>query len=161
MASVYRKTQKGVAEIETRANRLPPRLRTGLIMVDGRRTDTELYALIGSSGDEVLTTLLNDGYIEVIETVTVRTPPPPAAAPASAPAAANSSGGWEERRRQAVRFLNDHLGPSGESLVLKMEKARSWDELKPHLEMGEHFVRAARGASAAQEFAAKFLEQPG
>ena len=39
MATVYRKTDKGRNEIETRANRLLPRLRSALIVVDGQRND--------------------------------------------------------------------------------------------------------------------------
>ena len=36
MSTVYRKTAKGQAEIDTRAYRLLPRLRQALILVDGR-----------------------------------------------------------------------------------------------------------------------------
>lgn len=163
MASVYRKTDKGIAEIETRANRLVPRLRTALIMVDGKRSDNDLRTLCGGDPEEVLGTLVAQGYIEVIGTVAERAPAPPASAPgaaAPAPRAPAKAPSWEEKRRQAVRYLNDTLGPTAESLVLKIEKATSWDELKPHLEMGEHFVRSARGASAAREFAAKFIDEP-
>ena len=44
--TVYRKTAKGMAEIETRVHRLAPRLRGALILVDGRKTDDELATLI-------------------------------------------------------------------------------------------------------------------
>lgn len=164
MASVYRKTEKGLAEIETRAHRLPPRLRTALIMVDGHRTDEELTKLIALDADMVLTTLLDQGFIEVLATLAPKPPPrPPAAAPAAGPAPSAGGGGakaLEERKRMAVRFLNDHLGPSAESLALKIEKATDWNDLKNHLEMAEHFLRSGRGASTAQEFAAKFIQAP-
>jgi hypothetical protein len=163
MASVYRKTDKGIAEIETRANRLVPRLRTALIMVDGKRSDNDLRTLCGGDPEEVLGSLLAQGYIEVIGTVAERPPAPPPPAPgaaAPAPRAAAKATSWEDKRRQAVRYLNDTLGPTAESLVLKIEKATSWEEVKPHLEMGEHFVRSARGPSAAREFAAKFIDEP-
>ena len=162
MASVYRKTDKGISEIETRANRLTPRLRTALIMVDGKRSGDDLRTLCGGEPDEVLGALEAQGYIEVIGTVVDRpiaaAAPTPGAASPTKPAAKAMS--WEDKRRQAVRYLNDALGPTAEALVLKIEKAGSWDELKPHLEMGEHFVRSARGASAARDFAAKFIEEP-
>ena len=163
MASVYRKTAKGQLEIETRANRLTPRLRSSLILVDGRRTDTELRALILADPDAALATLTEQGYIEVIAS----TPPPrsSAASPAPPPAASGTASGasqrgFEEVQRMAVRFLNDQMGPSAESVALKIEKAHDWNELKPHLEMAEHFLRAGRGVAAAREFAAQFLEQP-
>src|SRR5688500_893263 len=111
MASVYRKTDKGIAEIETRANRLVPRLRTALIMVDGKRSDNDLRTLGGGEPEEVLGTLVAQGYIEVIGTVAERpaAPPPPAPGAAPAPAAARPASkapSWEDRRRQAVRYLN-------------------------------------------------------
>lgn len=154
MASVFRKTAKGQTEIETRVNRLVPRLRTSLILVDGRRTDEQLRTLILSDPDEVLAALLDQGYIEVISSTTPSrsAPAEPAAAPRSSPRK------LEETRRMAVRFLNDNLGPSAESLALKIERAHDWAELKPHLEMAEHFLRSGRGPAAAQEFADKFLE---
>jgi hypothetical protein len=157
MALVYRKTDKGIPEIETRANRLTPRLRTALIMVDARRNEVDLRALIGGQADEVLSGLKEQGFIEGMATAASRSPAP-AVAPASPAAAGGRS--WEERRRLAVRFLNDNLGPSAEQLVLKIEKSRDWEELKGHLEMGEHFLRSARGTSMARDFAAKFIEDP-
>ncbi len=68
MPSVYRKTGKGVSEIGTRANRLPPRLRQVLIMVDGNRTDDDLAKLILSQPAETLAILLEQGYIELAAT---------------------------------------------------------------------------------------------
>ncbi|GAB4559427.1 MAG: hypothetical protein IV105_02220 [Rhizobacter sp.] len=156
MSSIYKKTAKGQTEIETRVNRLVPRLRTSLILVDGKRTDDELRTMIAADADQVLATLLADGYIEVIST----TPPPRAAAAAPPAGDSPSPRKLEETRRAAVRFLNDNLGPSAESLALKIERAQNWGELKPHLEMAEHFLRAGRGPAVAQEFVDKFLERP-
>ena len=170
MASVYRKTPKGLSEIETRANRLTPRLRTSLILVDGRRSDDQLRTMIQVNADEVLTSLLSEGYIEEI----VMAAPPPRATAAANGSATNghanghangSSNGssarkLEDVRRMAVRFLNDQMGPSAETVALKIEKAHDWEELKPHLEMAEHYLRAGRGAATAREFSAKFIEQP-
>ena len=112
--------------------------------------------MIAGDADQVLATLLAEGYIEVISI----TATPRAAAPA--PTASEGAGPRkiEETRRMAVRFLNDNLGPSAESLALKIERAQNWGELKPHLEMAEHFLRAGRGPTIAEEFADKFLEPP-
>jgi hypothetical protein len=156
MPSVYRKTAKGQTEIETRVNRLVPRLRTSLILVDGKRSDDDLRTMIPGDADEVLAILLAEGYIEVISI----TAPPRAAAPAPAASDGPSTRKIDETRRMAVRFLNDHLGPSAESLALKIERSANWAELKPHLEMAEHFLRAGRGPAIAQDFADKFLEPP-
>jgi hypothetical protein len=160
MASVYRKTAKGQTEIETRVNRLTPRLRTSLILVDGKRSDDDLRVLIATGADEVLATLTEQGYIEVVAAAPSRSAAPPGASPAPAAASAQAATPRkvDDVRRAAVRFLNDQMGPSAESLALKIEKSHDWAELQPHLEMAEHFLRAARGAATAREFAAKFLE---
>lgn len=160
MAAVYKKTAKGQSEIETRANRLVPRLRSALILVDGRRTDEELRTLILAQADETLATLEEQGYIEQI----AQTPP---AAPRSAqegpPSGAPTSGDrpsarkLDDTRRQAVRFLTDHLGPVAEPLAIKIERAKDWTELAAQLEMAEHYLRAGRGAALADEFAQKFI----
>jgi hypothetical protein len=69
MPTLYRKTEKGSAEIATRINRLVPRLRGALILVDGRRSDIELCRMIPGQGDELLLTLLEAGYIEMVGVV--------------------------------------------------------------------------------------------
>ncbi|HRI18864.1 MAG TPA: hypothetical protein PL196_10105, partial [Burkholderiaceae bacterium] len=84
MTTVYRKSAKGQHEVETRANRLGPRLRTALILVDGRRTDAELRALIQLEADATLLGLLEGGYIEVVSAQVVAAPAAQAA-PAPAP----------------------------------------------------------------------------
>jgi hypothetical protein len=159
MATVYRKTDKGLAEIETRAHRLIPRLRTALIMVDGKRTDEELHKLIFGQAEETLGTLLQDGFIEAIATVTPRPAPKPTPGPTTVPPTSGPTGRtFQEVQRQAARFINDQLGPSAEGVVLKIEKSHDWNELLPHLEMAEHFLRAGRGADVSREFADKFIE---
>ena len=54
MATIYRKTAKGHLEIDTRCHRLSPRLRSALIMADGRRSDDEVRKLIPQQADETL-----------------------------------------------------------------------------------------------------------
>jgi hypothetical protein len=66
MATIYRKAAKGQAEIDTRAHRLIPRLRTALILVDGKRTDDELRLMIAQQPEETLAALLEQGFIEVV-----------------------------------------------------------------------------------------------
>ncbi len=46
MATIYIKTADGQNEIETRARRLTPRARSTLILVDGKRSDSELAKLV-------------------------------------------------------------------------------------------------------------------
>ena len=81
MATIYRKTPKGHTEIETRALRLSPRLRSALILVDGRRTDAELQRMILQQPDETLHGLVDQGFIEVISITQPLAAPRPNPAP--------------------------------------------------------------------------------
>jgi hypothetical protein len=162
MATIYRKTAKAQEEIDTRAHRLVPRLRTALILVDGRRSDDELRKMIMLQADETLAALLAQGFIEVAGEVEAPRPRPAApVAPAAgvpAPAVAAPSGkAFEQQRREAVRAFTDLVGPMGEVLAMKMEKARSADELRPLLETARQIIANSRGGSSAAQFAERHL----
>lgn len=159
MPTIFRKTAKGAAEIETRAHRLAPRMRSLLILVDGRRDVDDLKSLIAQQAEETLKALADQGFIEAVgETVKATGAAPPAAQPAPI-VAARTTADFEALRRAAVRAMNDSLGPSGESLALRMEKARTLEELQPLLSMAAKLIGAARGAAAAQAYAQRFLPE--
>jgi hypothetical protein len=161
MSTVYRKTAKGQAEIDTRAHRLLPRLRQALILVDGRKTDAELAKLILAEPEATLATLQTDGFIEAIATVVDA--PPERKAEAAAPAAASGAPARkavvsvDAIRRDAVRFLNDQLGPAAEGISIKLERVKTMPELRPLLVSAAQLIVNVRGADAAQAFAARFL----
>ncbi len=166
----FRKTDKGQAEIETRAFRLSPRLRTPLIMVDGRRSEDELRRLLPSKPEETLQALLDQGFIEVVAA--------PAGDRASSTSTSSGKGAavpallaepvanlgalplpmrFEDFRREAVRMLIDKVGPAAESIALKMEKARNLQELHPLLSVARDILSTSNGSAVAAEFAARFL----
>jgi hypothetical protein len=153
MATVFRKTAKGSAEIETRAHRLLPRLRSALILVDGKRSDDDLSKLILQDPALTLQTLLEGGFIDAVATVEA---PPPAARPAAAPAAAPRPAGFEQTRRDAVRVLTDLIGPLGEALAMRMEKARTAEELRPLLNVAVQVIGNTRGRQAATDYGTRF-----
>jgi hypothetical protein len=160
--TIYRKTAKGQAEIETRAHRLPPRLRGALIMVDGQRSVEDLSKLIPGDAAASLEQLLADGFIDVFAVLADR----PAAAPAPAPAAAAprkavpSPGSLDGIKREAVRYLNDRLGPAAESMAMKIERTSSMAELQPLLAQAAQLLRNFGGSAASEPFVAKFIGQP-
>jgi hypothetical protein len=169
MGTIYRKTAEGQAEIETRVRRLSPRLRSALIMVDGKRTDEDLRKLLAQQADETLQTLLEQGLIEAAQASTSRTAARPAGAPAQAasesaaqeaPAAQVPARDFPTLRREAVRAVNDLLGPMGEMVALKLEQAKNTDELRNALEKAVTVIGNARGGAAAVQFARQFIETP-
>lgn len=161
MATIYSKTADGQHEIETRARRISPRARSTLILVDGKRTDTELGKLV-QQAEETLQALLEQGLIEVTATTSSRSAPKeegPASVPgpASAPSPALAMVEFEAVRRDAVRAINDLLGPEAETLALKIERATDELQLRAALERAVAYIANARGGGAATQFAAKFL----
>jgi hypothetical protein len=160
MTTVYRKTAKGVAEIETRAHRLLPRLRSALILVDGRKTDDELTGMLQADPAGTLANLLADGFIEVLATLAdrppERKPAPVATAEPSRPVPGNTAS-FDALRRDAVRQLNDQLGPAAETVAIKIERAKTMPELQPLLVLGAQMLRDMRGAAVGQAFAARFI----
>lgn len=159
MATIYSKTADGQNEIETRARRLSPRARSTLILVDGKRSEAELGKLV-QQADETLQALLEAGLIEVVASSkaapareTAVAPPVAAPAPASGMAVVE----FEATRRDAVRAINDLLGPEAETLALRMERATDADQLRVALERAVAYIANARGGGAAAQFAGKFL----
>lgn len=157
MTTIYRKTAKGLAEIETRAHRLPPRLRGALILVDGQRSVDDLAKLVPGDADATLQQLQADGFIDVFAILADRPPlPPPAPAPAPAPAMATI----DLTKREAVRYINEKLGPAGEGVAIKIERAKSMAELQPLLTQAAQVLHSFGGASTSEPFIARFISAP-
>jgi hypothetical protein len=181
MPTIFRKTAQGVTEIETRKHRLAPRMRSMLILVDGKRDSADLSQLITQQPEETLQTLAEQGFIEAVgETVAMpalattadeeaggRSVPPtlgnsllrnqpladvPRAAPRSEPPPDVNT-----LRRSAIRALTEQLGPSADSLAVRMERAKNVTELQPLLSQAAQLIRAARGGTAADDFSARFV----
>ena len=163
MTVVYRKTAKGIAEIETRAHRLVPRLRSALILVDGKKADDELKRMILVDPDGALAGLLADGFIEVLTTLADAPPERKSAtAPTAAPGreSASSAASFNALRREAARDLNHQLGPNAEIVSIKIERAKTLPELQPLLVQGAQMLLSLKGAAAAEAFAERFISGP-
>ena len=171
MATIYAKTPDGLNEIETRARKLSPRLRSALILVDGKRSDAELGKLV-QQADETLQALLEQGLIEAVATTSSKgsreagpasVPGPASAAePVSVPGPSSLPGGTAVLdlatvRRDAVRAINDLLAAEAEALALKIERATDELALRAALERAVAYIANARGGGAAAQFTAKFL----
>ena len=152
MPIIFRKTAKGVAEIETRAHRLTPRMRSTLILVDGRRDAEDLSALVAQQTDEMLSALAQQGFIEAVGE-TLRAPAAASAGPALVAREPTPALSIEIARRSTVRALNDELGPAAQTMAIRIERTRSLDELRPLLEQAVALVISARGRAAGEAFA--------
>lgn len=152
---VYHKSAKGTEAIATRQHGLGPKLRSMLIMIDGKRGFEELVRLSGMLGDteELLGQLLEQGFIEPVAAAAPAPAAHRATAPAPlAPAAAPIS--LPEAQRFVSRRLTDLLGPNAEELCLKIEAARTVKDFQAAVARAEGILRQYKSAHTAEEFAA-------
>lgn len=147
--AIFDKTDKGRDEIATRKHQLAPRLRTLLLLIDGKHGAGEVLKNVAGIGlnEESLTELLNGGFIQMVAA------PSPAVEPAgAAPArtedatppapAANILPAGESQFQAIYHFYNETIkstiGLRGYALQLKVERASSIQEFRdlrqPYLE---------------------------
>lgn len=150
--AIYHKTAKGTEAIANRHSGLPPKLRSLLIMVDGKRSYTDLSGVGAILGDfeALLSQLAEDGLIEAAASAV------PAAvaanhAEATAPAALVVTS-LPEAKRVASNLLMDMLGPSSDVLCMKIEAAHNLAEFVSAIKRARDIVREIKGGHAAERF---------
>ena len=131
--SVLSKTAKGREEVETRKHKLDQRQRMLLITVNGKLTAAELVAQFSKTGDvmPLLEQLAKDGFV----------------APALDPAAQ-----LQQARKELVAIVAEALGPSGDDIAIKIEAAKSLEDLHAYLESRRTMLDNALGKAKAPAF---------
>lgn len=149
---IYRKTEKGRAEITTRANKLGLRERTMLIMVDDKTTRSGLLSRSAhpSTGD-ILDSLLAQGFIEI------DTGAAPNAKEEAAPAAESvkpvaAEVSLTSASRFACRTLVGYMGPAADDLTALIEKTTNAAELATVLEKCRTILQGMMGKQKAEAF---------
>lgn len=151
MSTIFDKTDKGREEISTRKYQLASRLRTLLVLIDGKQTKDELLKKVTGIGltSESLDELINNGFIQAIASPAPALPTPAEPTPAKAaepqPGAAISKQVLPEGQNQFqaiyqfyTETIKSTIGLRGYPLQLKVEKAASIDDFRelrqPYLE---------------------------
>jgi hypothetical protein len=154
---VYHKSAKGAEAIATRQHGLSPKLRSMLIMIDGKRSFEELVQVSQMLGnaEELLGQLLDQGFIEPGGSV-VSAPAPLSSAPAAlGPAVGPASTlTLSEAQRFVSRRLTDLLGPNAEELCLRIEGAKNVHDFQVAVARAEGMLRQFKNAHVAEEFSA-------
>ncbi len=157
--AIYQKTPKGAQAIANRQSGLAPKLRSLLIMVDGKRTQEELTTIATALGDpERLAELESEGLVEAmaVEEKTMPAALAPAASPAAAPVrAANLA----EARLFSSHLLEHMLGPMAEPLCIKIEAARELPDFIAAIKRAREIVREVKGTAEADRFVAEIEAQ--
>jgi hypothetical protein len=134
--AILSKTAKGKEEVETRAHKLDQRMRMLLITVNGKLTAGELVAQFAKSGDvgPLLDQLLKDGFIQQ---------------------ALDPAAQLQRARTEISAALSAALGPDADAIAMKVEGAKSIDELRAYLESRRGMLDTALGKARAPAFWAK------
>lgn len=159
--AIYHKTPKGTEAIANRQSGLAPKLRSLLIMVDGRRTHAELTTIATALGDaERLAELESEGLVEPMaaEEKTMPSPLEPAVSPTAAPAPARAAN-LAEARLFSSHLLEHLLGPMAEPLCIKIEATRDLPEFVTAIKRAREIVREIKGSAEAERFVAQIEAQ--
>lgn len=159
--SIFDKTDKGREEISTRKYQLASRLRTLLLLVDGKSSAHDLLQKVTGISEQNIDDLLKDGFIQTVKSAPAPTPVPPASAARQVPAGTpEATGGAHEMPDGQTQFeaiynfytetIKSTIGLRGYGLQLKVEKASSLDDFRqlrqPYLEA----VLKAKGSEIAK-----------
>lgn len=153
---VFQKTGKGADELRTRRHGLSPRLRQLLILVDGKRDFAELSRMLpGAELAEHLAQLERGGFVSrpfdlhEPETDAGFVAAPESATPPSPPPAQED---LRALRARVTRALLDTIGPNGDDFAIRIERARSVDELRSLLPAVLSVVEACGGRAGVDGF---------
>ncbi len=141
--AVYRKSGKGTEAIASRS--LTGKLRTLLILVDGKKPVEELRRLAAGLGEseQLLAQLDVEGYIEVVAVAA------PAPAPVKAEPTAVPGRSLAPAKTLASRLLLEALGPMADEVCLKIEAAGTLPQFVEAMKRAYVLVREVRGQAAA------------
>jgi hypothetical protein len=149
--AIYFKTPAGLQEIQDRALRLHPRLRSLLVMIDGKQSSDTLLATLSPMGvtADMLQMLASMGLIGTHETAAV----PASARQSSMPSAVTSA---QADALQSLYGVFDTtiraFGMRGFMLQLQLEKAATVDDYRALAQAVIGALEKTKGEVAVSEF---------
>lgn len=156
---IYHKTPKGTEAIANRHSGLPPKLRSLLIMVDGKRSYADLAGLATVVGDceQLLLQLQQEGLIEAVNAAPAAGAALEATAADMAPTAPAPlvAASLPEAKRFSSHLLEQVLGPTSDVLCLKIEAANDLASFVSAIKRARDVVREIKGTAAAERFIAQ------
>jgi hypothetical protein len=166
--TLFAKTDQGREALTSRPPNLGPRLRSLLIMVDGKRPVGEIDKLLGGEGSAapLLEQLQATGWVTQVDAAglpVLHAIEGAAPAHATMPADLSSRAAvadatpaptlpFSEARRLVVRFINDQLGPMGEPLAMRVEACRTPADLQIALPRIRDGLKNFKNSATVQRF---------
>ncbi|HSX92958.1 MAG TPA: hypothetical protein VLG41_08560 [Hydrogenophaga sp.] len=162
---IFFKTEQGREALTSRPAGLGPRLRSLLIMVDGKRSVAEFDKLLGTDAAPLLEQLAAQGWVEgEAAAAGAAVLNGAVGAPVGVPVLTDAVPAvpalpFADARRLMVRFVNDQLGPMGEPLAMRIEACKTPADLQailPRVRDGLlNFKNAATVAQFDQDVASR------
>lgn len=149
---IYTKTAKGLEEMTKRTFKLPARMRSLLIMIDGKVAVAGLISKSASPDEAAayVAALLNDGFIEP-----KGIGPTEAAKATSLPIGVDS---LDSAKRFVIHSLENALGPDADLFTGKVELATSIAELAQLAPKHAEVIRGMGGARKTESFVRGLIE---
>lgn len=161
-SAVFSKTDAGREALTSRPPGLTPRLRSLLIMTDGKRTVAELDKMLGADGAAapLLDQLVAQGWVQGqgapgagVASVAIGAEADHApAAVDTLPPLVEEAWPFLDARRRVVRFINDQLGPMGETLAIRVESCKTASDLQAALPRIRDGLRNFKSSATVQQF---------
>jgi hypothetical protein len=165
MHRIFDKTDKGREEIATRRYRLAPRLRTLLLLIDGKQSTGQLLQKIAGLDEQSIADLLDGGFIQDIEDNVAEKLEAPLPKESSSDEPTDNSivlaegeTKFEAIRKLYTATIRTTLGLRGYNFQLKVDEAQSVDDLSALHEPYIAAVLKAKGDAVARDLNQK-LEQ--
>ena len=161
-SDVYRKTPAGIAQLTERSIKLTPLARMALVMIDGIKPVSDLHGKLASMGDldGALAALVGAGLVEIgpipmpaaLQDVTN-----PSATPAAENVPAPVAMPFDDLRRWAGKEVSHLLGPMGDDYSMRIERAKTPEELAAALERARAAVEGMVSKAKAQALWNQYL----
>ena len=164
---VYRKTEKGVAQLAARTIKLASMTRMAMVMIDGHRPVAELAGKLGgeAQAQAALNELFAHELIEAVAHASGSAAPladaPAAAAVATAQATAVPGMPFDALRTWVSRTVSQTMGPMGDDYGLAVERAKTLDELSAAAARARDGIDGVAGSRRAETFWADFQKNRG
>jgi hypothetical protein len=151
--TIFVKTAKGREEIDSRTYRLPFSNRTVLIMVDGAK-NAEALSGIRPDALEILEHLLADGFIDTVGAAGLGRPMMAEVQPVQVAESEPTPAPFDLKtaRKLASRGISANLGPTGDTLAIAVEDARTPAEFVHAAELAREAIRMRNGEARAEQF---------
>lgn len=155
--TILKKTEKGVEALKIRDPSLPQKSRVLLILIDGKKTLTELTPLltIGSDSHERIKELFDAGFIAEVmqhQTPISQNQSNQNLATNPTPQQTSVDKNLQTAVRLATKLLSDMLGPNADVLCMQLEKCKSKDEYNAKILEFRKIVGAMRTEKHGDEF---------